>query len=141
MSAIPTYITEKDAVISVTLKGVTWPSNMKSWQTFEGGDPSAATSQLHPGGLATAVALPGPQTRTNVTVTAPYTTDLDAIRASIDAATNQGMTAAYTPRDADGNINGATTSYTGLLKEVQWPKADAKSGNPGVLGLVMECNF
>lgn len=134
-----TYVTSHEAIITVSLAGVTFPT-VKSWATFQGGDLSAATSQLLPGGLVRAVAMPGPPTRTNVTVTLPYSTDIHAILNNIEAAVNHAMTAAYTPTDVDGNPNDVTVTRTGLLKEPQIPTWDAKSGEPVFLGLVMEAN-
>ena len=135
-----TFITADEALIHVSLAGVTFPTTIISWATFQGGDLSAATSQLLPGGLVSSIAMPGPKTRTNVTVTLPYSTDIHALINSIEAAVNNAMTAAYTPTDVDGNPNDLTITRTGLLKEPQIPNWDAKSGEPVFLGLVMECN-
>jgi hypothetical protein len=144
-----TYITEKDAIISVTLytsdgnghvTQVSWPADIKSWKTFEGGDPVASTSQMIPGNLMPAIARPGPVKRSSVTVTLPYSVAIDALRPQIDAGTNQRMVASYQPKDADGNINGKLTTRTGICKQPQFPKWDAESGNDAMLGLVMECD-
>lgn len=144
-----TYITEKDAIISVTLYTsngsgqvtlISWPSDIKSWQTFQGGDPVGSTSQLIPGNLMPAIARPGPILRSNVTVTLPYSVAIDALRAKLDAAVNQRMTAAYQPKDADGNINGQITTRTGIMKQPNFPNWDAKSGADAMFGLVMECD-
>jgi hypothetical protein len=140
-TSTPTYITEAEAKISVTLAGVTFPAYLRTWRTFEGGDPVASTGQLQPGGVNHTVAVPGVLTRSNVTVTTPYSTQLDAIRAQIDAACNAAMSVSYTPTDANGNPNGETTTYTGILKQPQFPPASAASADTGMLGLVMECNY
>jgi hypothetical protein len=134
-----TYVTSHESIIAVSLAGVTFPT-VKSWATFQGGDKSAATSQLLPGGLIASVAMPGPPTRTNVTVTLPYSMEIHAILTDIEAAVNHAMTASYTPTDVDGNPNDETITRTGLLKEPQIPTWDAKSGEPVFLGLVMEVN-
>jgi hypothetical protein len=144
--AAPTYITGAEAIINVTVTGVTFPAGMfasanKSWSSWEGGDPSAAGSQLHPGGMAAAVALPGPLTRTNVTVKVPYTQAANSIYSQLEAAINQQMTASYTPTDANGNPNATAITRTGLLKEIQFPTFDAKSGEAVELALIMECNY
>jgi len=86
------------------------------------------------------VAQPGPVTRTNVTVTRPYTQEMHAYVPQLEAAVNNTMSASYTPTDADGNPNSLTITRTGLLKEVQIPNWDAKSGDTAMIGLVMECN-
>lgn len=144
-----TYITEKDAIISVTLNSsdgqghtasIPFPSDIKSWSTFEGGDPVAATSQLIPGNLMPAVARPGPIKRTAVTVSLPYSVAIDALRPLLDRSTNQRMTASYQPKDADGNINGQITTRTGICQKPQFPKWDGSSGGDAMLSLVMECD-
>jgi hypothetical protein len=68
--AAATYVTEAEAIINVTIyttsttpgvqgSPVAWPSGIV-WTTFEGGDPSAATTKLHPGNMIGAVEQPGP---------------------------------------------------------------------------------
>jgi hypothetical protein len=137
---MPTYYTEKDAIITVSLAGVTFPSTILSWKTFEGGDPTADTGQLQPGGTVKSVARPGVVTRSNVTVTLPYSLEIDSIRSNIENAVNGSMTASYTPLDGDGNPSGNTTTRTGLMKEPQLPKWDSGSSDNTMFGLVMECN-
>lgn len=137
----PTFVTSNEAKISVSLAGVTFPSYIKTWTTFQGGDLSAATSQLQPGAGVNAVALPGPKTRSNVVVSLPYTTDIHSLRPSIEAAVNSAMTAGYVPTDADGNPNSdAQVSLNGILKEPQFPNFDAANGEKVMLQLTMECN-
>ena len=137
-----TYVTANEANIQVTLAGVTWPASLKQWTTYAGGDPTAATSQLQPGGINNAVAVPGPTTRSNVTVTAPYTWDIHAMRTQIEAQLNQAMTAGYTPTDANGNTNSNNpTTRNGLLAKAEFPQWDAKNGEGTFFTLTMECNY
>jgi hypothetical protein len=136
----PTFLTKNEAFIVASVTGVTFPASLTQWTTWSGGDPTAATSQLLPGGVLKSQAQPGPITRTNVTVTCPYSEEVHALRATIEACLNHLMTASYTPTDADGNQNDVTTTITGLLKEPQFPNWDAKSGETVFLGLVMEAN-
>lgn len=134
-----TYVTSREAAIHSTVDGVNFPA-VQSWATFQGGDAQAATSQLMPGNVMPSIAVPGPVTRTNVTVTRPYTQELHAFVPALEAALNGSMSASYTPTDGDGNPNSLTVTRTGILKEVQIPNWDAKSGETVYLGLVMECN-
>ena len=122
------------------MSGVTLPI-IYSWTTFQGGDISASTSTILPGGMKPAQALPGPATRANVTITAPYTLDFDSIVAQLESAVGSAtMSASYQTLDADGNKNGSIVTRSGYLKEVQIPSWDSKSGDAAMLGLVMECN-
>jgi predicted permease len=135
-----TYITASQAVISASISGITLPS-VYSWSSFEGGDAQSATSQLLPGGMQNAIALPGPVTRTNVTVKVPWTISYQAIVTALEAAVGKSkMSASFQTTDADGNISGTQVTRTGYLKEVQIPSWDSKSGEAVYLGLVMECD-
>lgn len=136
---MPTYVTSREAAIHASVQGVTFPA-VQSWATFQGGDAQSATSQLMPGNVMPSIAVPGPVTRTNVTVTRPYTQEVHLSIPALEAAVNNSMSASYTPTDADGNPNSLTITRTGILKEVQIPNWDAKSGEVAYLGLVMECN-
>lgn len=142
MTSTPTYVTENEAIISVSVAGVNFPSYIKTWSTYGGGDPSAATSQLLPGNVQSgAIAMPGPVTRSNVTVTLPYSWDIHALVSQIENAVNNKMSAGYTPTDADGNPNGnKPVTRSGILKQPQFPNWDAKSGQPAFLTLIMECD-
>lgn len=137
----PTYITSNEAKIAVTLPGVTWPAYLTTWKSFQGGDKTAATSQLQPGAGVSAVAVPGPTTRSNVVVTVPYTRAMHNLRPRIENAVNGAMAAGFTPTDADGNPNDdSAISRNGLLKEAQFPTFDAANGDPVYMQLTMECH-
>jgi len=150
--AAATYVTEAEAIINVTIyttsttpgvqgSPVAWPSGIV-WTTFEGGDPSAATTKLHPGNMIGAVEQPGPIERSGVTVTTPYTTALSAL---VKAGTygnciNNGMQAGFKPCDAHGNPNGSSIGRSGLFKGLVFPKWDPTSGKTAMLGFVMGCD-
>jgi hypothetical protein len=135
-----TFVTNNEALISVTVSGVSLPA-IFSWTTFQGGDVSASTSTLLPGGMQPALALPGPATRADVTVTAPYSLGFDAAVANLENAVGSStMSASYQTLDADGNKNGNIITRSGYLKEVQIPSWDSKSGEAAMIGLVMQCN-
>lgn len=136
-----TYITEAEAQIHCVVDAVPSMPGTLSWSTFEGGDPEAATSQLHPGAGINAVAIPGPVKRSNVTVTRPYTADMHAVLNALEASLNSTGSVWYTPTDADGNtLNADTISYTGIFKSIKKPKWDASSGKVGMISLVWELN-
>ena len=134
------YVSDNEAIIHVSLAGVTFPSYIKTWATFDGGDPVAETGQLLPGNVLGAVATPGPVKRSNVTVEIPMTTDLQNIRPNIDQAVNNAMSASYQTTDAQGNPNANPFTVTGLMKQPKWPKWDPTSGKVSYMALTMECN-
>lgn len=134
------YYTEATAKITAHVDGVDHLPKIKSWSSYEGGSGQAATTQLLPGGMQPAVALPGPIKRATVTVKRPYTAGLHPHVANLENAINNSMSASYTPTDANGNPIGNPITRTGILKEVTTPNSDATSSNPQYLALVMECD-
>lgn len=133
-----TYISASRAMIHAGVSTVTLPT-IKSWSSYEGGDLQGATSVLQPGGMVSSVAMPGPATRTNVTVKRPMTDALQKKTKDLEKAVGRYRAwASYTTLDNDGNPNGPTVTRNGFLKEVQTPTWDAKAGEPAYLGLVLE---
>lgn len=123
---MPTFVVQSEAAIHATVNGVALPT-VKSWSSFAGGDAQSASSQLLPGGMQPALAMPGPIKRTNVTVKRPYTAALHNLVPTLEAAINGAMSASYTPTDANGNPVAGRITRTGLLKEVQVPDFDAEA--------------
>lgn len=136
-----TYISNASAQIHCTVAGVNIPP-VKSWTTWEGGDPVSSTGQLNPGAGMGAVAIPGLIKKSRITVTRPYTAEVDAIVEDLKSALNSSVSAWYTPTDGDGNPNGVTHTETGLLAQVQIPKWDGEGGGgkSPMLGLIIEVN-
>ena len=144
-----TYITSKDAIIwmtiniptgSGTITPLVWPSDIKSFRTYKGGDPKAETSVQIPGNLMGAIATPGPVKRSPVMVTLPYSVAIDALRPQIEMCLNYAATGSYTPKDANGNINGQTTTRTGILQSSEVSGWDATKGEWTMITLTMECD-
>jgi hypothetical protein len=85
--------------------------------------------------------LGGPAKRTDVTAKVQYSPNLDAILPTLETfAGKRSMAVSWTILDADGNVNGATNTISGVLKQVMRPNFDANASNAGFLSLVMACN-
>lgn len=133
-------LTEHEAMIHAGVNNVNLPTT-KSWSKWEGGDLQATTSVLHPGGMQPSVAMPGPQARTNITVSRPYNPALHGHVNGLEKHVGRArMWASFTPLDSEGNTNGDTVTRHGYLKEATIPNWDSSSGTPVYLALVMECD-
>lgn len=135
-----TYVTQAEAIIHAKVEGVDHLPKIKTWQSYEGGDAQASTTQILPGGMQPAVAAPGPIKRTNVTVKRPYTVELHPHVPHLEGAINNRMHVSYIPTDANGNPLAAAVTRTGILRNVQPPSFDSKGTEEAVLALVMECD-
>lgn len=135
---MPTF-REDQARIQVSVAGVTMDS--APWTTFQGGDAEAQNVNTRPGGMQPAIELGGPINRSDVTVERLYSDVTHGWYPQLDAVCGKAsMWASYTPLDANGNPVGATITYTGILKTVTRPNADANATGAQHLSLVMGAN-
>lgn len=135
-----TYLTEQQAQINMHVNGISTDLGTTGWATFDGGDLTAKTSTILPGGMTPSQAMPGPAERANVTITRPMTKELQPYVQKWDNAVGQKAGGvSYTLKDSDGNvIDGTTVSFTGFLKTVKRSKLDASSGAAQMLEVVWE---
>jgi len=106
------------------------------WATYEGGALEADDQKTRPGGMAKQVAIGGPTSRADVTVTTQFT-DLIAQKAQlIEERSGRGsLEITVTYMDTDGNrVHGFTR--TGFVKSVAIPDVDVNSGDVAFLTLV-----
>lgn len=141
-----TYLRQDQATISVpTLQGPQGAISLpfvKSWATLEGGDIEAEDTKTRPGGMVGQVNLGGPSTRTDATVTRPYTRELHPFLQRLESAAGNGaMTISWTILDARGSAAGGKTfAINGILKNVTRPNWDSNTAGAAMLSLVMGCN-
>lgn len=136
-----TYLRQDQANISVPKLAVALPF-VKSWATLEGGDIESEDTKTRPGGMVGQVNLGGPTTRTDATVSRPYTTQLHPFVVKLDqAAGSTAMNISYTVLDATGSAAGnPTVTLNGILKNVTRPNFDSNTAGTAMLSLVMGCN-
>lgn len=135
-----TYIRQDQATISVPSLPVSLPF-VKSWAALEGGDLESADVKTRPGGMVGQVNLGGPTTRTDCTVTRPYTKELHPYIVALEEVAGRGaMAISYTILDAAGNVIGPTVTLRGILKNVTRPNFDSNAEGTAMLALVMGCN-
>ena len=141
---MPTYLRMDQAAISVPLiSNVPTLPYVVSWTTLEGGDLESEDTKTRPGGMQPQVNLGGPTTRTDATVTRPYTNELHPfVKPLEDAAGNSAMSISWVILDSTGARPSSAPVITlhGILKNVTRPNWDANATGTAFLSLVMGCN-
>lgn len=131
---------QDQATISVSGLGVGLPY-VASWAMLEGGDLESEDTKIRPGGMLSQVNLGGPTTRTDATVSRPYSTDLHPFMKPLeDRAGNQSMQITWTAMNASKQALGNVVTLTGILKNVTRPTWDANATGAAMLALVMGCD-
>jgi hypothetical protein len=128
------YIRSDMAFIQVALAGV---AKGDLWATFEGGGLEADDQKTRPGGMKRQVAIGGPTSRQDVTVTTQMTDGLTAVAKEFEsAAGRKTMTVTVTYLDEDGNaVVGNSFSVKGKVKSAVWPSLDVNSGDVAFLSV------
>ncbi len=85
--------------------------------------------------------LGGPTTRTDATVSRPYTQELHPFLVPLETVAGNGeMHITWTFLNANRIAGPATVTLTGILKNVVRPSWDANATGAAMLGLVMGCD-
>lgn len=145
-----TYLRQDQATISVPVlygldaSGSEVPVALPyviSWASLEGGDLESEDTKTRPGGMVGQVNLGGPTTRTDVTVTRPYTAELHPYIVALENIAGSGtMHVSYAILNANGYTIGSTVTITGILKNVTRPNFDSNATGTAMLSLVMGCD-
>ncbi len=134
------YLRQDQATISVPTLPVALPY-VKSWATLEGGDLESEDTKTRPGGMVPQVNLGGPTTRTDATVTRPYTAELHPHIVDLENVGGQGaMSITYNILGANAQTIGTPVTLTGILKNVTRPNWDSNATGTAMLSLVMGCD-
>ena len=112
-----------------------------SWATYEGGTADSEDQKTRPGGMGDQVAIGGPPTREDVTVTTQFT-DLVASRAKqLEGRSGKGsIKIAVNYLDPEGNRTGFSFTRIGVVKSVAIPNVDANGADVAFLTLVASVN-
>lgn len=125
---------EDQYAVTVTVGGV----SLGTFDMLSGGEIDSEETKFRPGGMGSEVALGGPVTVSNVTVSRIYSLDADhsvnlsTLKAGVGKA---DVTISKQPLDVDGNAYGNPVVYRGKLKNVKLPDHDSQSNDPGMLEL------
>ncbi len=153
---MPTYLRQDQATISVFVwnPATGLPAQLpwvKSWASIKGGDVDAATVASRPGGILGEINLGGPSSRSDVTVSRPYTSELHPFISRLDSwAGTTAMVVSYAMlnykrkdfshnRAIQWEVTGPTVTVNGILKSVVRPEYDAEVEGVAMFSLVMAC--
>lgn len=129
------YIRSDMAFINVYLGGV---QKGDLWATFEGGALDADDQKTRPGGMKQQVALGGPTSRGDITVTTQMTDQLMQVAKDFEKAAGRGdMSVTITYLDLNGAAdNKRAFTVKGKVKSCQIPSVDVNSGDVAFLTVV-----
>jgi hypothetical protein len=136
---MPEYRSDQ-ALIQVSVAGIL--SDTVAWDSFSGGDTGGTTTNRQPGGMGSAYAMGGPQTRNPITLGRIWSDVLFNVYKQLDQATNRArVTVKVTTLDANGRTTGPTTTYSGVLATVTRPEYDSSSSGEGRLQITVDSDF
>jgi hypothetical protein len=133
------YIRDDEADIRLTVDGVPYGG---PWATYAGAALTAAGSKTRPGGMGKQVALGGPATRSDCTLTIQNSDTMVASHPKLESRVGKGKClATVTYLDSEGNvIPGAQFRVTGRLKTAELPGQNYDSPNVGMYTVVIDCD-
>lgn len=129
------FIRADMADIKVKLDGV---QRGGMWATYEGGALEADDQKTRPGGMTRQLAIGGPTSRADVTVTTQYSDTLRQVAKDFETRSGRGaIEITVTFMDPDGNRD-PENSFTrkGIVKSVQLPNIDVNTGDVGFLTVI-----
>ena len=111
--------------------------NYRVFDKVAGGEVDSGATITRPGGLAQSLALGGPPTVSNLTVSRAYplARDHDVIQQLYDSVGRCPVVVTIQPLDINANAYGKPIVYGGLLKRVKTLDIDSESSAAGMLEL------
>jgi hypothetical protein len=133
------YIRADMADIKVSVDGVQIGG---MWATYEGGALEADDQKTRPGGMARQVAIGGPTSRNDITVSTQFTDSIAVKAKALENRSGRGsLKISVVFKDPNGtNNNDHSFTRTGVVKSVQIPDLDVNTGDVGFLTLVGSMN-
>jgi hypothetical protein len=112
------------------------------WATFSGGGLDTDDQKTRPGGMQNQVAIGGPTSRDDITVTTQFTDAVASVAKALELRTGRGsLSVTITYMDMDGNpIAGHAFTRTGVLKTVKIPDVDVNTGDVAFLEVTGSMN-
>jgi hypothetical protein len=127
----------RNALVTVVVDGTTYGT----WITKSGGQVEADGQKTRLGGMSSEIALGGPASRENVTVSklfdAVMQTKYKVLETKVGTAS---MTVTYTPLGNDKRPVGDAITYSGILNRVTVPEADDNAAETAMIELELLAN-
>lgn len=136
---MPGTVSARNNLITVTVTFNGETRNLGVFDTWEGGNVTADNTKHRRGGMGPQVAVGGPVTIEDVTVSRDYDLDRDHADAHwLSSAVGRGrITAVKQYLDDDGNKFGKTIVITGILIGYNQPASDSDSSDVAMVELVI----
>ena len=107
------------------------------WATYEGGALEADDQKTRPGGMTRQIAIGGPTSRGDVTVTTQFTDGIAKIAKDFENRSGRGkLDISVTFQTPDGDSKGASFARSGIVKSVQIPDVDVNTGDVAFLTVI-----
>lgn len=108
------------------------------WATYEGGALEADDQKTRPGGMARQVAIGGPTSRGDITVTTQWTDLIAPLAKAVENRAGRGrITVSVTYMEPNGSaVQAHGFTRKGILKSVQIPNVDVNAGDVAFLTVV-----
>jgi len=107
------------------------------WATYEGGALEADDQKTRPGGMQRQIAIGGPTSRGDVTVTTQFTDGIAKLAKDFENRSGRGkLSISVTFLDPDGVATGPSFTRSGIVKSVQIPDVDVNTGDVAFLTVI-----
>lgn len=132
-----TPILTRNALVTVVVDGVSYGT----WITKTGGQVEADGQKIRLGGMGPEVAVGGPSSRENVTVSRAFD-DYMAVKYKTLETKNgwASMSVTHTPLKIDKTPLGDSITYTGILNRVTVPEVDDNAAEVSFIELELLAN-
>jgi hypothetical protein len=135
MATAQFYFREDTARIQLDIAGV---FSGVLCSSADGGAIEGATEVVRPGNMGSGFIIGGFGTRSDLTVMVLYTDAFAAYTAALQSSAGSAAAALHaTPLGADKNPAAGTNTFTGVVKSVALPKADADSSTKTFVTIVL----
>jgi hypothetical protein len=127
----------RNALVTVVVDG----ESLGTFITKSGGAVTADGKKIRLGGMSDEVALGGPASVDDLTVTRLNDTFMQARSKRLKSRVGlASMSVTYTPLGNDKQPSGPSETYTGILNGHTTPEADDNSSDPAMVELVLLAN-
>ena len=127
----------RNALVTVVVDGV----SLGTWISKSGGQTEADGQKTRLGGMSSEIALGGPASTENVTVSRLFDTYMQTKYKDLRSGVGRfSMSVTHTPLGNNKQPSGPSETFTGVLNRVTPPEADDNSADTAMIELEMLSN-